>query len=492
MARGLGEAEEGAVVVLFALMLVVICLFAALAIDLGNLSQNHQVAQDATDSAAEAGADYLASAAFSSGSLTEPQVVTDVEDEVVENSPNYPGLSVGSSLWDSCRQSLPSGWPTWPEDASGNAQNCIAFNSSTTGADVVQVAIPPQLVSYWFGRVNGIDGQSVSAVSTAEVSPGGGAGPCAVCLLGTGGTDLDIAGSGSTVLSVSATGGADADVIDDSTYSSASVIGTGSEVSASGQIELAGGPADAQGVGCSPCYSPVPTTGSVTDPLAGLGTPSAPGVGTDNGAVSQTCAGSCSLTLTPGIYSSVSLVVSGTENVTLEPGTYVFTGPFSTTGSGNTTISGSGVLLYFTCGSGTTPAACASGGQSGGDLDLAASGATALDLSAETTGPFAGLTVYYDRQDTAALTMKLSGGSDFSGSVYAAASQLQITTSGSTASLDSMIDVSSMELTSSGGTGLDVEYDASQNIVPAGMPELCSLAAGNCCPGWRRRLSGRT
>jgi Putative Flp pilus-assembly TadE/G-like len=481
VARGAGEAEQGAIIVLFALMLVVICLFAALAIDLGNLSQNHQVAQDATDSAAEAGADFLASASFSSGSLTEPQVVTDVENEVVENSPNYPGLTVGSALWDSCRQSLPSGWPTWPQDASGNAQDCIAFNSSTKSADVVQVAIPPQLVSYWFGKVNGITGQSISAVSTAEVSPGGGPGPCAVCLLGTGGTDLDITGSGSTVLSVSGTGGASADVIDDSTSSeAASLVGSGSEVAASGQIELAGGPADAQGVGCSPCYSPAPTTGSVTDPLAGLGTPSSGSVGIDNGDVSQTCAGSCSLTLTPGIYSSVSLLVSGTENVTLEPGTYVFTGPFSTTGAGNTTISGSGVLLYFTCGSGTTPAPCASGGQSGGDLDLDASGTTALDLSPETTGPFAGLTIYYDRHDTSGITMKLSGGSDFSGSVYAAAGHLQITTSGSTATLDSMIDVSSMELTSSGGTGLDVEYDASQNIVPAGMPELCSLAAGNC------------
>jgi hypothetical protein len=138
------------------------------------------------------------------------------------------------------------------------------------------------------------------------------------------------------------------------------------------------------------------------------------------------------------------------------------------------------VLLYFTCGSGTTPAACASGGQTGGALDLAASGTTTLDLSPETTGAFAGLTVYYDRHDTAALGMKLSGGSSFSGSIYAASSKFTVTASGSTSTLDSMIDVGSMDLASSGGAELDVVYDSSQNVTPAGLPELCSLTAGNC------------
>jgi len=202
-----------------------------------------------------------------------------------------------------------------------------------------------------------------------------------------------------------------------------------------------------------------------------------------NGVVRQTCTGSCTLTLTPGIYSSVSITQSGTDTVILGSGTYVFTGVFSITGGGDTTITNGsgGVVLYFTCGSGTTPSACSSGGRPGGSLSLTGTGTTELDLSPMTTGPFAGLTVYYDRNDTSPLSMTASGGSTFEGSVYAKSSAVTITVGISTATLESMIDVKSLTVTSTGGAGLDVDYNPNDNV-PLGSdtPELCSMAANNC------------
>ncbi|MDE3087463.1 MAG: hypothetical protein KGJ77_11935, partial [Acidobacteriota bacterium] len=70
-----GRGDAGAVLVIYAAAFLAICLFAAIAIDLGNLSQNHRTAQNATDSAAISGAGLMATAQFHAGTLTQSQVV---------------------------------------------------------------------------------------------------------------------------------------------------------------------------------------------------------------------------------------------------------------------------------------------------------------------------------------------------------------------------------------------------------------------------------
>ncbi len=133
-----------------------------------------------------------------------------------------------------------------------------------------------------------------------------------------------------------------------------------------------------------------------------------------------------------------------------------------------------GVLLYFTCSSGSQIAACANGGQSGGSLSLTGSGS--VNLSPQTTGSYAGLTVFYDRNDNAAMTLTGSGGLSFSGTIYAKSSALGLTGSGG--SLASLVVVNSATITGSGSVG--VNYNASQNVTPPGTPYLCSTTANNC------------
>src|ERR1700693_6106115 len=87
--------EEGVFLFIYALALVSIFLFAALAIDLGNIVQTKQHAQNAADAAAVSAVGDLAPIASGSpASAQEQMAVADVESFV---SLNY--SSIGSSSW---------------------------------------------------------------------------------------------------------------------------------------------------------------------------------------------------------------------------------------------------------------------------------------------------------------------------------------------------------------------------------------------------------
>jgi hypothetical protein len=140
--------------------------------------------------------------------------------------------------------------------------------------------------------------------------------------------------------------------------------------------------------------SPAPTTGVavVPDPLASLAAPSTTGL-TNYGAVNYS---SGTHTLNPGTYTSIA--ASGTAtSVTLNPGIYILEGGGLSI-SGTAVVSGNGVMLYNT--SSKYPG---SGGSYG---SIALSGGT-LNLTAATTGSYAGVVIFQDRSNTKSL--KLSG-----------------------------------------------------------------------------------
>src|SRR5262249_43541911 len=106
-------------------------------------------------------------------------------------------------------------------------------------------------------------------------------------------------------------------VVVDSSSSAAATAADNSQVTASsidvgGSVHISGQAA----------FHPAPVTGAafVPDPLNGLGAPA--GSGPPMGAV--IVSGSSSLTIAPGIYSSIS--VSNGAHLTLMPGIYVITG----------------------------------------------------------------------------------------------------------------------------------------------------------------------
>jgi hypothetical protein len=216
-----------------------------------------------------------------------------------------------------------------------------------------------------------------------------------------------------------------------------------------------------------------PTPATTTIPSASYSCNSACGILPSGTYGSISLGGGGSLTLPPGNYSSIGVI--GSSVLTLESGTYFITGAFTVGGTGGASVQeAGGVLLYFPCSSGNQIVACASGGQSGGSLSL--SGTGNLTLAPQTTGTYAGLTVFYDRNNNAPMTLSGTPGVLFSGTVYAKSSDLAL--NGNGPALASYIIVNSATISGTGSIG--VNYDATQNIAPPGAPYLCSTTANNC------------
>ena len=224
----------------------------------------------------------------------------------------------------------------------------------------------------------------------------------------------------------------------DSSSASAIVLSGSSKLTAS-SIGVVGGTS----VSGSSGFGVTPTKGVVAfaDPLAGLLVPSATGL-TTHSAVNL--GGSSSLTISPGIYPSIT--VGGSGKLTLQPGVYVITGGgLSVSGSGVAT--GSGVLIYnagsnYNGGSGTTF----------GSVTMSGSGT--LNLTPMTTGIYAGIAIFQSRDN--AKVMSISGAAITGlngGTIYAPAATL--TLSGSTQVGGSGVSSSLIvnELALSGATG---------------------------------------
>ncbi len=449
--------DDGVVLILTALALGVIFGMAALAIDVGNIGQTAQGAQGAADAAAVSGAQLL-----KDSSQTLSGIVTQVEQYVHDNfSAVLPsGAGDAQPAWDTCT-SQPSGYAA-PADSYGNAQNCITFNSGdapgTTGAaTAVNVEIPPQAVPSTFGRALGNGGPTnLTASATASLAPA--SSPCALCVLGGSGTTVSATGSSS--LSVTSDSGGSAILVNSSGTPAVSASGDSTISAPGGSIEVVGT--------TSGNVAPAPTTGAgvTADPLAYLGTPTPGPVQPD-----PHVTGSRAVTIDPGTYPSIT-VDSGT--LSLNPGTYVITGAFEVTG-GSTAL-GTGVTLYFTCGTAGTPTACAAPGEAGGYLKL--DGGSGFGLSAPTTGDLANVLVYYDRNDTSPMVIDGNSGFPSTGTIYARDATL--TLQGSSTILTSLVDVASLRLV--GGSTVSITYEADKN---AGALEaaLCTLepaSLANC------------
>jgi hypothetical protein len=141
-------------------------------------------------------------------------------------------------------------------------------------------------------------------------------------------------------------------------------------------------------------YSPTPTTGvaPIDDPLAYIPEPTIP----DDCAADPHFSGSAAHILSPGCYNGLSL--SGSGDLTLEPGLYIINGSISF--SGARTVSGTGVTFY------TTGATDVSGGR-------------VLMLSAPTSGTYNGLLFFQSRSDFRGMSFSGSTGSDVRGIIYA-------------------------------------------------------------------------
>jgi Putative Flp pilus-assembly TadE/G-like len=100
----------------------------------------------------------------------------------------------------------------------------------------------------------------------------------------------------------------------------------------------------------------------------------------------------------------------GVKNVTMTPGTYVFTGDLDFTGNGS--LTGTGVTLYF----------AGPNGQLGGP----GSGNTTLNLTAPTSGTYNGILIYQDPNDTNLGELNGTPITNFVGVVYMPGAELEL------------------------------------------------------------------
>jgi hypothetical protein len=214
-------------------------------------------------------------------------------------------------------------------------------------------------------------------------------------------------------------------VVVDSSSSSAISAGGNSQLTASA-VDVLGGITknNTATVGIPPA-----TGVSVSDPLAGLASPSTTGL-TNYGSVSL--AGSSSLTICQGIYSQIK--VSGNASLTMKPGIYIIEGGGFTV-TGNASVAGAGVMIY-NAGSNYP----GTGGNFGG---ITFSGSGTFHLSAPTSGTYAGILIFQSRQNTRALSFSGNAMAGMGGTIYAANALLSMS---GNASLQNALDVGMLNL----------------------------------------------
>jgi hypothetical protein len=237
---------------------------------------------------------------------------------------------------------------------------------------------------------------------------------------------LDPTAGGAILLSGNASINAPGNVVVDSNSATA-ILASGSSSLTASSVQVVGHISTS---GTAVVQTPSGAPGSTGDPLGGLAIPIANLLGlTSQGSVNV--GGSTSRTINPGIYSQIT--VSGTGHLTLNPGIYIITGGGFTVSGGS--VSGSGVMIYNTA-STYNPATGADG--SGGTYGSIALGGTgALNISAPSSGTYAGILLFQDRNNSKALSISGSGTLGTNGTIYAPKAQL--TLSGSAQLTDTLI-----------------------------------------------------
>jgi hypothetical protein len=393
---------------LFAVLAAVLAGFVGLVIDGGRVASQQQLARNAADGAALTGAYAIGvqGTTLATATSRSQQVLT----------------AVG----------LPTGDLTLAYlDVNGSPTSTPA-NVATVQATVVDNQ------RTFFLSALGVTTFQVSAVTQASTGLGGTGFSCAMCVMAGAGTTF--LGMDTSVTNV--TGGP---VIVNSTGSPNIQLDSSASFTAP-SITIAGG---SYSLGSGATISPTPVTGSaVADALSSVPAPSVSG-----SPVNYTSPGG-STTISPGIYSGIN--ADGTS-LTLNPGIYVLTGLFQIN-SGS--VTGSGVMIYLTCSSYPTP--CASGG-SGGYFDF--SRTTDISLSPPTSGTYAGLTVFADRNNNATNIVD-DNNPTVTGTWYTLKMPFSQTSGGKTLKFGQFIAPS---ITLDKGTSMTVNYVPSQSYgAPSG------------------------
>lgn len=324
--------------------------------------------------------------------------------------------------------------------------------ATTTASQVAFVDVKATVTrNAILGTFLGIKWDSVTTSSDASVGNPGPA--CGMCVLSPSASPaLSVTGN-STITVQSGPIAVDSSASDAMSMSGNATVGATA-------INIVGACSGCTGANVS--VTPSPTTGTLrtTDPLADTPAPSISGTAS---------APASSGTIYPGMYTSIS--VGSNQTLALAPGVYVIEGGMTLSGNAQLDASG-GVTLYFTCStyavSDTEPSCAGTNGISIG------ANAT-VDLVAPASGVYQGISMMVDPNDPNSISIGGNGTDTLSGTVYAAASSLNVSGNGSGTTLNSIFIVSTLAL--SGNSSLDLASTQAANapgVYQNAIPHLVS------------------
>lgn len=387
--------ETGYAIILTTVAILALLGFMGLAIDAGALRYEKRLQQTAADAAAIAGANNLAFGGVTQGAQ-DASSANSFADTSTSCSSNCPAS--GSVGYVTVTVNNP---PSFGPHAAG----------TTNAGHYVEVLVSAVHPTY-FMRALGIAQQTITARAVAtDLGSGGGQGACMVEL---GAPTNAIQGfniTGSAVLNASP----DCGIVDNGNYDptgGALTVNTGSFSVSGGCVGSGCGKGS---VNCAITPDTCPTLGSAagSDPLAGTPIPCTSGYtctgggsisidgsggsgGKGGGGGSTNCGTGCSFsngvyTIQPGTYSSISIKgangggsgCTSSTSVVFQPGVYIINGSGGFSETGNATLSGNGVTFYFT-----------------GAAAPQITGTPNIQLTAPSSGDWAGILMYEDPADT--------------------------------------------------------------------------------------------
>ena len=378
------NSESGQALVFAALGMVCLLGFVGLGVDMGMLRYDRRIQQTAADAAAIAGAQNLAWSGWQAGGqdASRRNGFTDASGNTLATCANA-GTAIGTVCVEINNP------PTTGPHASG-------ANSTKYVEAYVSVVQPT-----YFMKIFGITKRQVTARAVATNLPGGGGG--AGCLYTLGPPNASIEGvniQGSAILNASNCG-----IVDRGNFNT---LGNKIDVTAY-SFGVAGGRTGTGGgtVTCVTPPTPCPVTdiAAPTDPVANMNPPLAPpcspcSVGTSiqiqgtnikgTGASNVTYNSSTqTFTIQPGTYSGIDIggAKSG-SNVVFSPGTYIIDGTSGCNAGcisipANMSVTGTNVFFYFA-----------------NNATWQTNGTPSINLSASSTGTYAGMLMWQDKNDT--------------------------------------------------------------------------------------------
>lgn len=266
------------------------------------------------------------------------------------------------------------------------------FASETDGTEYITTSARYDYTLAIIGSVNPLSSLTMRIAVNARVSSAQGDPACVYALSPSASRALEVGGGSDINMSgcvVAANSNADDSIYVGGTSSlSADCAKTAGQVDATTGLKVS-------------CDSVRENAWQSPDPFADIPEPSPPMALSSNPKKTDT-------TVSPGRYSN--LLLDGTK--TLEPGIYYIQGSLTIHGD----ISGTGVLIYMADGA------------------LTVNGNASLDLSASTSGTYAGMLFMAARNNTYTMTFNGSGTTDLDGFIYSAKGEVNYSGSNSTSS----------------------------------------------------------